>query len=62
MPLASAETRFIQSDAQLLVPESDAAEPDVSIVILAMNNASRLPILSAGASKDCGRPVLKARS
>lgn len=37
MPLASAETRFIQSDAQLLVPESDAAHPEVSIVIPAMN-------------------------
>ena len=37
MPLASAEPRFKQSDAQLLVPETDTLDPEVSIVIPAMD-------------------------
>ena len=37
MPVAHAETPFLQNDVQLLVPESDPAAPEVSIVIPAMN-------------------------
>jgi len=37
MALARAETRFAQNDAQLLIPDTDAENPEVSIVIPAMN-------------------------